>query len=89
MTDTDGMISVDVTETCWAKVTVQVDAALLGEHGCADITEFCLKIRSGEINIFDLNVNWDEPYDSQVEDVDYQFAAAFDAEGNQLEVPDG
>ena len=88
MADTDGKIVVDVTETCWTSVSVQVNAELLEEFGCADITEFCRKVRSGEINIFDLEPDWDSPYDSEVQDVDYQFAIALDAEGKKVEVPD-
>jgi hypothetical protein len=82
------MITVDVTETCWTTVTVRVDAELLEEYGCADIPEFCSKVRGGEIHIFDLEPEWDSPYDSVVQDVDYQFAVALDADGNELEVPD-
>jgi hypothetical protein len=88
MADTEGLITVEVTETCWTTVTVRVDEELLEEYGCADIIEFCRKVRTKEIHIFDLHPEWDSPYDSEVQDVDYQFAKALDAKGNELEVPD-
>jgi hypothetical protein len=88
MADTNGRISMDVTETCWTTVSVDVNEALLKECGCTDLVDLRNKIRTGVIDLWSLDPKWEDPYDSRVEYANYECATAIDRTGKELEVPD-
>jgi hypothetical protein len=80
-----GEIEIEVTETTWSTITLNVSKDDLVAHDCANLREFRDKVRTGEIDPFMFNPTWNEPYDSSLEDYDYGDAKAFLPDGIELE----
>jgi hypothetical protein len=80
-----GYIDIEVTETVWSTITINVNKKCLEEYDCANLREFRDKIRLGDIDPFALDPTWNDPDESHLQDYEYGDAEAHLPDGTLLD----
>ncbi len=81
-----GVIEVPVQETTWSVVSFEIYPEDLKNNECENMNEFIEKVKSEDIDIFDLLADWTnwETVDSEVQEIFYNEACRIDSDDDEI-----